>query len=534
MSQPRPQESDKGFFERTNSKSDVSLNSNSEYTLANTHATLSQSSLSLKHSTSYSGSNSPVRYIPLRRQRSFPSRSRDPARRLSSICVVHEAVNIPSPIESDTASSDELAYSSETSITEPDSALSDNELTPSEISRMNDYALSDQSEQKPMTKEALSDMLSDVRALSKRLGNLNIRLGMKNIMIVTKIYDAELHGVTREFALYLLSERLFRKCQTKGITVYVQDVLKDSPEFGYDKIDPEEHDLSRLKFWSTDSFHEHNGHFDFIITLGGDGTVLFTSWLFQRIVPPVLSFGLGSLGFLTDFSYDNHEDILTDIIDNGATCSLRMRFECTLMRSIKSDTPEESRDLTAEIGAGKFHEREGFKTHAVSGVFHILNDVVIDRGPNPTITTTELYGDYDHLTSVEADGVVISTPSGSTAYSLSAGGSLVHPEIPSILISPICPHTLSFRPLILPDSVMIRVGVPYDSRMSAWCSFDGKSRVELSQGDFLTITASRFPLPKIQNGSTNVNWFTGLKSTLHWNERKRQKPFTAKNIDFRI
>jgi NAD+ kinase len=126
------------------------------------------------------------------------------------------------------------------------------------------------------------------------------------------------------------------------------------------------------------------------------------------------------------------------------------------------------------------------------------------------------------LTSLEADGLIISTPTGSTAYSLSAGGSLVHPDIPAILVSPICAHTLSFRPLVLPDSLVIRVGVPYDARISTWCSFDGKSRVELGKGDFLTISASRYPFPMVQDGNPSTNWFARLSETLHWNERKKQ------------
>jgi len=90
-------------------------------------------------------------------------------------------------------------------------------------------------------------------------------------------------------------------------------------------------------------------------------------------------------------------------------------------------------------------------------------------------------GDEHHLTTVQADGLTISTPTGSTAYSLSAGGSLVHPQIPAILITPICPHTLSFRPMLLPDSMELRICVPYNSRSTAWASFDGRGRVELKR-----------------------------------------------------
>ena len=92
------------------------------------------------------------------------------------------------------------------------------------------------------------------------------------------------------------------------------------------------------------------------------------------------------------------------------------------------------------------------------------------------MSTIEVFGDGDHYTTVQADGVCIATPTGSTAYNLAAGGSLCHPENPVILLTAICAHTLSFRPIILPDSIVLRLGVPYDSRSSSWASFDGRER----------------------------------------------------------
>jgi NAD+ kinase len=92
------------------------------------------------------------------------------------------------------------------------------------------------------------------------------------------------------------------------------------------------------------------------------------------------------------------------------------------------------------------------------------------------MSTLEIFGDSEHFTTVQADGICIATPTGSTAYNLAAGGSLCHPENPVILVTAICAHTLSFRPIILPDTIVLRVGVPYDARMSSWASFDGKER----------------------------------------------------------
>ena len=92
------------------------------------------------------------------------------------------------------------------------------------------------------------------------------------------------------------------------------------------------------------------------------------------------------------------------------------------------------------------------------------------------MSSIEVFGDDEHFTTVQADGVCVATPTGSTAYNLAAGGSLCHPENPVILLTAICAHTLSFRPIILPDTIVLRIGVPYDARTSSWASFDGRER----------------------------------------------------------
>ena len=114
--------------------------------------------------------------------------------------------------------------------------------------------------------------------------------------------------------------------------------------------------------------------------LGGDGTLLYASWLFQRIVPPVLSLSLGSLGFLTKFDYGDFRQTLTTAFRDGITVSLRLRFECTVMRSQTRDQKDE-RDLVDELVG---EETENEYTHKPDGTYEILNDIVVDRGPNPS------------------------------------------------------------------------------------------------------------------------------------------------------
>ncbi|TPX36246.1 NAD+ kinase [Synchytrium microbalum] len=178
---------------------------------------------------------------------------------------------------------------------------------------------------------------------------------------------------------------------------------------------------------------------------------------------------------------------------------------------------------TGRRGRGLGDAQRGEPTYVKSEEIHILNDLVVDRGPSAYMSQLELFVDNRHLTTVQADGLVLSGPTGSTAYSLSAGGSVVHPECPAILVTPICPHTLSFRPLILPDSCEIRISVPHSSRNTAFAAFDGRHRIELLQGDYITISMSPYPMPTVCAEDQSLDWFESLRRCLHWNERTRQK-----------
>ncbi|KAL4778487.1 ATP-NAD kinase-like domain-containing protein [Aspergillus varians] len=337
-----------------------------------------------------------------------------------------------------------------------------------------------------------------VREVSKQLQRRPIKRAVKNVMIVTKARDNSLVHLTRELADWLLSTP--RYGSDLGVNVYVDAKLRHSKRFdaqGLIQKNPAfEH---MIRYWTPDLCWTSPEKFDLVLTLGGDGTVLFTSWLFQRIVPPVLCFSLGSLGFLTNFEFESYKSHLNAVMgDVGMRVNLRMRFTCTVFR----------KDRSKGAQAGAVEEGEQFE---------VLNELVIDRGPSPYVSNLELYADNDLLTVVQADGCIFSTPTGSTAYSLSAGGSLIHPSIPGILLTPICPHTLSFRPMVLSDSLLLRIAVPAGSRSTAYCSFDGKGRVELRQGDYVTVEASQYPFPTVV--ANNGEWFQSIQRALRWNTR---------------
>ncbi|KAH8657460.1 NAD kinase associated with ferric reductase, partial [Tricladium varicosporioides] len=356
-----------------------------------------------------------------------------------------------------------------------------------------DKVLEEIKEDEYMSHSRLMQTATGVREVSKQLQRRPIKRAVRNVMIVTKARDNQLVNYTKDLAVWLMSTP--RYGSDLGVNVYVDAKLRNSKRFGAAGLIEEQPRFQHLlKYWSPDLCWSQPEKFDLVLTLGGDGTVLFTSWLFQRIVPPILSFSLGSLGFLTNFEYEKFKEHLNKIMgEEGMRVNLRMRFTCTVYRDGKGEEMEEGEQ------------------------FEVLNELVIDRGPSSYISNLELYGDNELLTIVQADGCIFSTPTGSTAYSLSAGGSLVHPDIPAILLTPICPHTLSFRPMVLSDTMLLRVSIPRNSRATAYCSFDGKGRVELRQGDHVTIAASQYPFPTVVR--SGAEWFDSVSRTLRWNTR---------------
>jgi len=155
-----------------------------------------------------------------------------------------------------------------------------------------------------------------------------------------------------------------------------------------------------------------------------------------------------------------------------------------------------------------------------------MNEVIVDRGNSAYLTMLECSVDGMLFTRVQADGIIVATPTGSTAYSLSAGGSMCHPEVPCMLFTPVCPHSLSFRPLLFPDTSTLQIAVSDESRGCNCASFDGRHRVSLNPGDSILVSMSRFPLPSICRLDPTTDWFDGVRGVLQWNSRSAsQKSF---------
>ncbi|KAL6966558.1 NAD kinase 1 [Sarracenia purpurea var. burkii] len=237
---------------------------------------------------------------------------------------------------------------------------------------------------------------------------------------------------------------------------------------------------------------------DLVVTLGGDGTVLWAASMFKGPVPPVVPFSLGSLGFMTPFYSEHYKECLDSIIRGPISITLRHRLQCHLIRDAAKNEYETEESIL------------------------VLNEVTIDRGISSFLTNLECYCDNSFVTCVQGDGLILSTTSGSTAYSLAAGGSMVHPQVPGILFTPICPHSLSFRPLILPEHITLRIQVPFNSRSHAWASFDGKDRKRLAPGDALVCSMAPWPVPTACQVDSTSDFLRSIHDGLHWNLRKTQ------------
>uniref|UniRef100_A0AAG5DMH8 NAD(+) kinase n=1 Tax=Anopheles atroparvus TaxID=41427 RepID=A0AAG5DMH8_ANOAO len=316
------------------------------------------------------------------------------------------------------------------------------------------------------------------------------------VLVIKKVRDSKVLQPFVELVEWLIHE--------KHMVVWVEAAILDDALLTGDKRFTKLQDkLITFK----DGRDDLTDKIDFIICLGGDGTLLYASLLFQKSVPPVMAFHLGSLGFLTPFQFDNFQEQVTNVLEGHAALTLRSRLRCIIVRKDKTEQ---------EIST--FKSSQDPSTNIL-----VLNEVVIDRGLSSYLSNIDLFLDGKHITSVQGDGLIVSTPTGSTAYSAAAGASMIHPSVPAILVTPICPHSLSFRPIVLPAGVELKIAISPDSRNSSWVSFDGRNRQELLHGDSLHVTTSIYPVPSICAQDQIADWFDSLAECLHWNVRKRQK-----------
>ncbi len=225
---------------------------------------------------------------------------------------------------------------------------------------------------------------------------------------------------------------------------------------------------------------------DMIIVLGGDGTLLSAARLMADIRADVPIFGvnLGSLGFMAELSLDELYDNLEKAMAGRLETEDRMMLTASVLRG------------------GKRIAR-----------YRVLNDAVINKGALARMVELKVSVNDGHLTTLRADGLIVATPTGSTAYSLSAGGPIIHPTLQCFVVTPICPHTLSNRPIALPDNVVVTVCLLSRSE-DVSLTLDGQIGFSLEPNDVVEIKKSRFRMKLIKHPAKS--YYEILRTKLKW------------------
>lgn len=226
---------------------------------------------------------------------------------------------------------------------------------------------------------------------------------------------------------------------------------------------------------------------DLIISLGGDGTLLNIAPLVERPEVPILGVNLGGLGFITEVAVDELEAVLSKTMDGDYEVEKRMTLEIRVIRK-----------------KARQHK------------FRVLNDAVIAKGARSRIIDLETYIGDDYLCTYRADGLIISTPTGSTAYSLAAAGPILEPTLGAIVLAPICPHTLTNRPIVVPSNVSIRVTLRSFGDTVIFIP-DGQQGMRLNNGDQMEARDYGMPVSLIKLPSRS--YYEILREKLKWGER---------------
>jgi NAD+ kinase len=226
---------------------------------------------------------------------------------------------------------------------------------------------------------------------------------------------------------------------------------------------------------------------ELVVVLGGDGTLIHGARLLAGRSTPILGINLGSLGFMTEVPVEDLFPVLDDVLGGRFRVDSRMKLSCRLVREGRVVVEDE-----------------------------VLNDVVINKGALARIADHEVSIEGVPIATYKADGVILSTPTGSTAYSLSAGGPIVHPSVDCTVLTPICSHALTHRPIIVPADRTICISLASETA-DTFLTLDGQTGHSLQGGDNVEVVRSANRVNLVRN--TRLGYFTILRQKLHWDER---------------
>jgi NAD+ kinase len=228
-----------------------------------------------------------------------------------------------------------------------------------------------------------------------------------------------------------------------------------------------------------------NGHYDLAIAIGGDGTMLKAAHLLADHDIPLLGINRGRLGFLADIPADSVAPMLGKILDGKFVEDVRFQLHCRVQRSRKV-----------------LHESDAF------------NDVIIQRGNIGKLIEFETYVNGKYVHGQRGDGIIVASPTGSTAYALSGGGPIIHPSLDALVLVPICPHTLSNRPIVIDGNSRVEIVMKESKIVHAGVSCDGEMICELADGDRLTVYKKDKKIRLIH--PANHDHFSVLRAKLAW------------------
>lgn len=229
------------------------------------------------------------------------------------------------------------------------------------------------------------------------------------------------------------------------------------------------------------------GKAEIILVLGGDGTMLSVARLVGEKGIPILGVNIGGLGFLTAVQKNELYEVLEKVLKNGCPIEERIMLSACVFRH----------------------------SECISD-YIVVNDVVVNKGALARVIDLETYIDSNLVASFKADGLIVSTPTGSTAYALSAGGPILYPTLRAIVLAPICPHTLSNRPIVLPDDITIEIMLRSRNE-DVFLTIDGQVGFSLRQNDIVTVKKSPFKAKFFV--PCERDYFKILRTKLKWGER---------------
>ena len=268
------------------------------------------------------------------------------------------------------------------------------------------------------------------------------------------------------------------------------DIVSWAKERGLDlyittriKAQLKDHDYNYQLIESADDFAK----LDFILTLGGDGTILSLARAVGDRRTPILGIHLGELGFLAEVVLEDMFPRLDAVAAGDYNIQKRMVIKCIVKNG---NEPQ---------------------------IFYALNDIVVDRGKSHRLLNCELLANDDFVAKYNADGLIVATPTGSTAYSLASGGPIVMPTFGSMVVTPICPHTLTLRPIVFPDDQILEISFPVDGRDDMALAIDGQVTEYLKSTAKVVIQKAPFEINMVN--FTDSNYFNTLRTKLGWGVR---------------